>query len=100
MLGNTNIAWGKSNRHHRSAINNARPARRQELPAEAFAVQSLESRRLMSAVPLTVTSVATSQGRELCITGSAGNNSIVVDQTATGFEVKNSTGWKHLYTGH
>lgn len=90
----------------RQTRNASRNLSRQELPAEAFALQNLESRQLMSAaphavpVPLTVTSVATPQGRELCITGAAGNNTIIVDQTSAGFVVKNSTGWKHLYSGH
>jgi Ca2+-binding RTX toxin-like protein len=84
----------------RQTRNDSRKQSRQELPAEAFALQNLESRQLMSAVPLTVSSVATSQGRELVVTGNPGTNSITVDQTSAGFEVKNGTGWKHLYSGH
>jgi hypothetical protein len=68
--------------------------------------QTLEPRRLMSAahaaapVPLSVTTVSTPQGTELCVTGTAGANTIVVNQVSkTQIDVKNAQGWKAAYYG-
>jgi hypothetical protein len=52
-------------------------------------------------VPLIVTTVSTSQGTELCVTGSAGTNTIVLNQVSkTQIDVKNATGWEAAYHGH
>jgi hypothetical protein len=55
--------------------------------------QSLESRTLMTAVPLTVTTSLTTQGTQLQITGVPGNNVINLKQTSAGLLLTTGTGW-------
>jgi hypothetical protein len=81
-------------------------ASRRSLPEQAFALQPLESRRLLSAaahaaapIPLIVTTVSTSLGEELSVTGDAGSNTIIVEQSGDTLIVKDSTGWYAKYHG-
>jgi calpain family cysteine protease/hemolysin type calcium-binding protein len=68
--------------------------------------QPLEARRMMSAVhaaapiPLIVSTVFTSQGTELCVSGTTGDNTIVLNQVSkTQIDVKNANGWEAAYHG-
>lgn len=74
-------------------------ASRRPLPEQAFNLQPLESRRLLSAapIPLIVTTISTSEGQELNVTGDAGNNTIIVEQSGSTLIVKDSSGWVGKY---
>jgi hypothetical protein len=73
-------------------------AARDEPSAAVF--ETLERRQLMAAVPLGLTSVSTSLGAELRITGTAASDTIYLskDKKSGGLLVSNSTGWSKLWT--
>ena len=60
--------------------------------------ERLESRRLMSAVPLSVSEVAYDGGEQLQVSGTAGNNQILISQNASGLMVSNGAGWSQTYS--
>jgi len=61
--------------------------------------QPLESRTHMTAVPLTVTTVGTTLGTELQITGTPGPEAIYLKQTSAGLLLTTGAGWSEIFTG-
>ena len=62
--------------------------------------ENLETRTMMSVVPLTIKEVAVSGGVELQITGSAKNDHIKVTKTQAGFVISNNGNWSRTRTQH
>jgi hypothetical protein len=62
-------------------------------------LQPLESRVLMSAVPLTITTSVTPLGTQLKITGTPGADVIDLKQVASELLLTTGTGWKEDFTG-
>src|SRR3954469_14158742 len=62
-------------------------------------VESLEGRTLMAASPLAVSEVATTNGMQLKVLGTSGDDQITVSKTATGLSVSTRAGWSGTYDG-
>jgi hypothetical protein len=60
--------------------------------------EKLESRRLLSASPLNVSEAAFDGGEELQVTGTAGNNQVLISENASGLMVSNGAGWSQTYS--
>lgn len=62
------------------------------------AIENLEARTLMTAVPLSITEVAYNGGTQLRVIGTAGNDQITVKHTAAGLVLGNTGGWTKTVT--
>lgn len=61
-------------------------------------LESLESRRMMSGSPLSVSEVGFDGGEELQVSGAAGDSQILISQNASGLVVSNGAGWSQTYS--
>jgi hypothetical protein len=92
-LYSTSFLSAATSRKHEGAAKMSRTKRTNQA-----VIETLETRTLMSAVPLGISQVAYQGGTQLRITGTTGNDQITVKQTASGLVVGNGT-WSKTVAG-